>query len=136
MASVPVTLKVADFKDREVANVTYSFEQAVDKENQPAGIPRGGKIEIRVKAMNDGNPELLKWMLNKTLAKKGEIIFMNSSDADKKMKSIQFETAYCINYTEHWEDVQGGGTDLAHYEEISIVCKKITVEGVTFENGW
>jgi hypothetical protein len=135
MASIPVTLKVADFKDREVANVTYSFEQAVDKENQPAGIPRGGKVEIRVKAMNDGNPELLKWMLNKTMAKKGEILFMNSSDADKKMKSIEFENAYCVNFTEHWEDVQGD-TDLAHYEEIVIVCKKITVEGVTFENQW
>jgi quinol monooxygenase YgiN len=137
MATTPVTLKIDGFKDREVAAVTYSFNQEIDKENQTVGIPRGGIIVVRVKAMNDGNVDLLKWMTSKTLAKKGSIVFMVSSDADKKMKSVDFEGAYCVDFVEHWEDKQADdkGT-LAHWEEIKISCKKIVNGPISYENEW
>jgi len=51
----PVTLEVKDFKAREVILVDYKFNQATDREGQISGIPRGGRINIRVKALNDGN---------------------------------------------------------------------------------
>ena len=60
----PVTMKVKDFAEREVLLVEYKFDQSTDREGQIAGIPRGGRLKIRVKALNDGNPELLGWMLN------------------------------------------------------------------------
>jgi len=135
MAKTPVTLKVDGYKDREVASVTYSFQQATDKEGQTTGIPRGGKIVIKVKAMNDGNCELLSWMTEKSLAKNGFIEFMNSSDTSKKMKEVQFKGAYCIDFAEHWEDTQGNAS-LAHWEEITISCKEITNQSVTYENEW
>ena len=62
----PVQLSVKDFQKREVIAVDYKFEQATDREGQIAGNPRGGHITIRVKAMNDGNNELLSWMLAPT----------------------------------------------------------------------
>ena len=62
----PVTLEVKDFKAREVILVDYKFNQATDREGQISGIPRGGRINIRVKALNDGNAELLGWMLAPT----------------------------------------------------------------------
>jgi len=138
MATTPVTLKIDGFADREVAAVTYSFNQSIDKENQPAGPPRGGKIVLRVKAMNDGNVDLLKWMTSKSLAKKGSIVFMVSSDTDKKMKAVEFEGAYCVDYVEHWEDVQTDQKDkaLAHWEEIVISCQKITNGPITYQNDW
>ena len=138
MATTPVTLKIDGFADREVALVSYSFDQAIDKENQPAGIPRGGLIKIRVKAMNDGNVELLKWMTSKAMAKKGSILFMNSSDADKKMKQIDFEGAYCVGFQEFWEDMQASqsNTPLAHWEEVTVSCKKIVNGPVSYENEW
>ena len=49
----PVTLEVKDFKAREVILVDYKFNQATDREGQISGIPRGGRINIRVKALND-----------------------------------------------------------------------------------
>ena len=58
MATTPVQLKVDGFADREVMMVTYSFNQATDTEGQMAGIPRGGRITVRCKALNDGNPDL------------------------------------------------------------------------------
>ncbi|MDR2010227.1 MAG: hypothetical protein LBQ22_07075 [Bacteroidales bacterium] len=137
MAKTPVTLKVDGFSDREVAEVTYSFNQATDVEGQTTGIPRGGRITIKVKALNDGNVELLKWMTSKSLAKKGSIEFMNSSDTDKKMKSVDFEGAYCVDFVEHWMDTQASGENtLAHWEEITLSCKKITNGPVTYENEW
>ena len=123
------------FKPREVASVSYTFSQAIDKEGQTTGIPRGGKITIRVKALNDGNCELLSWMCDKSLAKDGIIEFMNSSDATMKMKEIEFVGAYCVEFKEHWEDTTKP-EDLAHWEEITITCKEITNQAVTYENEW
>ena len=51
----PVTLEVKDFAAREVLLVDYKFNQATDREGQITGIPRGGRVNVRVKAMNDGN---------------------------------------------------------------------------------
>jgi hypothetical protein len=135
MAKTPVSLEVDGFKPREVAAVSYAFTQASDKENQTTGIPRGGKIKIRVKAMNDGNCELLSWMIDSSLSKDGKIVFMNSSDVKKKMKDVEFKGAYCIDFKEHWEDTTKA-EDLAHWEEITITCKEITNQSVTFENEW
>ncbi len=59
----PVTLEIDGFVQREVMMVDYKFDQATDTEGQIAGIPRGGKVTIRVKALNDGNNELIAWML-------------------------------------------------------------------------
>ena len=55
----PVTLEVKDFAAREVLLVDYKFNQETDVEGQMSGIPRGGKIQVRVKALNDGTPDLL-----------------------------------------------------------------------------
>ena len=62
----PVVLAIDGFAEREVMMVDYKFDQATDREGQIAGIPRGGKVNIRVKAMNDGNNELIAWMLDPT----------------------------------------------------------------------
>ena len=53
MAKTPVKLEVDGYKEREVMMVKYEFDQATDVEGQMSGIPRGGKINIRVKALND-----------------------------------------------------------------------------------
>ena len=58
MAKTPVSMTIDGYKEREVLMVTYEFNQATDVEGQMAGIPRGGKITVRVKALNDGTPDL------------------------------------------------------------------------------
>ena len=125
----PVKLTVDGFVDREVMKVNYVFEQATDIEGQIAGIPRGGRITIRVKALNDGNPELLQWMIAPHLAKKGTIEFQKTTDGST-MKTIEFEDAYCINFIENWEDKEG------HSEEIELTCRKITLGPVNYELPW
>ncbi len=53
MAKTPVSMKIDGYKDREVMMVNYEFDQETDVEGQMSGIPRGGKIQVRVKALND-----------------------------------------------------------------------------------
>ena len=76
----PVVLAIDGFAEREVMMVDYKFDQATDREGQIAGIPRGGKVNIRVKAMNDGNNELIAWMLDPTSPKNFSVKFVNTVD--------------------------------------------------------
>ena len=109
-------MKIQDYKDREVQMVSYEFDQETDREGQMVGIPRGGKIRVRVKALNDGTPELLAWMCDRFLKKDGEIQFLETKTL-KVMKTIKF-------------------TGVGHYEEIVISCQNIEVGSVKFENAW
>ncbi len=129
MAKTPVKLEIDGYKEREVMMVTYEFDQATDIEGQMSGIPRGGKITIRVKALNDGTPDLLAWMVERNLPKNGVVTFMETKTG-KVMKTIKFTNGYCINFDEKWEDKMG------HFEEIVITCQKIEFGSVVFENDW
>ena len=129
MAKTPVKLEIDGYKDREVMMVKYEFDQATDVEGQMSGIPRGGKIKIRVKALNDGTPELMDWMVARNLPKNGVITFLETKTG-KNMKTIKFTNGYCVNFEEKWEDKKG------HFEEIEITCQKIEFESVVFENDW
>ena len=77
----PVVLAIDGFAEREVMMVDYKFGQATDREGQIAGIPRGGKVNVRVKAMNDGNNELIAWMLDPTSPKNFSVKFVNTADS-------------------------------------------------------
>ena len=125
----PVTLKVKDFAEREVILVNYKFNQETDREGQISGIPRGGQVTIRVKALNDGNPELLSWMLAPNDPRDMEIAFENTIDG-KAMNSLKGTGCYCVHYKEYWADGE------EHYEEVNIVCQKLENGPVAFENPW
>jgi len=137
MAKTPVKLIVKGLsqEEREVATYKLTFNQATDAEGQVTGLPRGGKITMRVKALNNGNSDLVRWMADKKLALSGSIVFENSTNG-KIMKTVEFEDAYCVSFTEYWEDTISAIL-LAHYEEITISCRKITDScGLDFSNTW
>ncbi|MDD7723985.1 MAG: type VI secretion system tube protein TssD [bacterium] len=125
----PVQLAVQDFEPREVILVDYAFTQATDIEGQIAGIPRGGQITIRVKAMNDGNNQLLQWMLAPNDPRDLKVTFSNTIDGTT-MKEIEGKGCYCIHYVEKWEDGE------QHFEEMQIVCQELKNGPVSFENPW
>ena len=127
--TTPVQLAVKDFEAREVILVDYTFNQATDREGQISGIPRGGKVTVRVKAMNDGNNQLLQWMLAANDPRDMKITFYNTVDGST-MKELEGQGCYCVNYVEKWEDGQ------EHYEEIEIVCQVLKNGPVQFENPW
>ncbi|MCR4582840.1 MAG: hypothetical protein K5764_04720 [Prevotella sp.] len=127
--TTPVTLEVKDFETREVMMVDYKFDQATDVEGQISGIPRGGQITIRVKAMNDGNNQMLQWMLAPNDPRDLSVKFLNTVDGST-MKELKGTGCYCVHYQEKWEE------GLGHYEEMQIVCQKLENGPVAFENPW
>ena len=125
----PVKLAVKDFEEREVMMIDYKFNQATDREGQISGIPRGGKVTIRVKAMNDGNNQLLQWMLAPNDPRDFTVTYQNTVDGST-MKELKGTNCYCIHYIEKWEDGQ------EHFEEVEIVCQKLENGPVAYENPW
>ena len=125
----PVILKVKDFENREVMMVDYKFNQTTDREGQISGIPRGGRVVLRVKAMNDGNSQLLQWMLAPNDPRDFTITFQNTVDGST-MKELKGTGCYCVKYKEYWADGE------EHYEDIEIVCQKLENGPVAFENPW
>ena len=125
----PVLLTVKDFAPREVLLVDYKFNQATDTEGQVAGIVRGGQITIRVKALNDGNPELLNWMINPADPRDITVDFQNTKDGSA-MKQLKGTGCYCVHYKEYFGDGE------EHYEEIDIVCQVLENGPVKFDNPW
>lgn len=125
----PVVLSVDKFDDREVFKVNYNFNQQTDKEGQLDGIPRGGQIHVLVKALNNGNTQLLQWMLDSTDARDVKVTF-NSTKDGTVMKTIEAKGCYCVRYKESWADGQ------LHFEEISIVCQEMKIGSVEYKNPW
>ena len=128
-------LIVDGFEEREVMTIDYSFTQATDIECQPSGIPRGGEIKLKVKARNDGNVELFKWMIEKDLEKDGTITIPNTTDGST-MQTINFEQAFCVKYDLHWEEQTDTSKPLAYTETISLACKTISVGELPYNNDW
>ena len=93
-------MKVDGYKDREVMMVNYEFEQETDVEGQMSGIPRGGKIVVRVKALNDGTPDLLAWMTERNLPKNGSLEFLETKEEivitckNIEVGSVKFENEW------------------------------------------
>ena len=125
----PVLMEVKDFAPREVLMVDYKFTQATDRERQIAGLPRGGIITVRVKALNDGNAQLMQWILNPTDPRDVNIKFQNTIDG-KDMKTLKGTACYCIHYKEYWADGE------EHYEEVNIVCQKLENGPIVYDNPW
>jgi hypothetical protein len=125
----PVLMEVKDFAPREVLMVDYKFTQATDREGQIAGLPRGGIITVRVKALNDGNAQLMQWILNPTDPRDVNIKFQNTIDG-KDMKTLKGTACYCIHYKEYWADGE------EHYEEVNIVCQKLENGPIVYDNPW
>ncbi len=125
----PVQLAVKDFETREVMMIDYTFNQATDVEGQISGIPRGGFVTIRVKALNDGNNQMLQWMLAPNDPREMKVTFTNTKDGST-MKELNGTGCYCVHYTEVWEEGQD------HYEEMVISCQELANGPVEYRNPW
>lgn len=127
--TTPVSLQIKDFEKREVMMVDYEFNQETDIEGQVTGIPRGGHITVKMKALNDGNNQLVQWMLANDDPRDITIEFFNTVDG-KRMKAIEGTNCYCVGYKEDWEE------GIGHTETIEIVCQNLKNGQVEFENLW
>lgn len=130
MATRTATINADGIKEREVLFVRYELNQQTDVEGQPTGTTRGGKIYIKVKSNDDGNTELLEWMIDTYMSKSGTISFPNRQGGE--MKHLSFKEGYIVEYAETYDSTNS----LLQYEEFTISAKEIQVGNARHNNRW
>lgn len=124
-------------EDSELVNLSYSFDQNIDNIGQPAGEVRGGVINVTL--MTAKSNSRFAWMVRSDQKYGGSIDFIDRDN--QVLKTVKFEEAYCVGYTEDYTafDGQASGNvtikDGAK-EHLTLSCKKIDVEGEIHENTW
>jgi hypothetical protein len=127
-----------DKKKRKLIEYSYGFSQATDKDNQPSGIPRGGRLKVKVDAITtEKNADLLNWMVKGDMKKEVKITIKKPSKPKEDLKTLTFSDAFCVDYKETWKDQKSDNKgDSANTEDIEIAWRKLEVCDVTYENGW
>ena len=138
MAAVIKAIFKPNGEESEVVALSYSFDQNVDNIGQPAGEVRGGIIKVTLGSL--GSEKRFGWAVTSDMKKSGEIEFTDANG--KTLKTLKFEDAYCVGYTEDYEAFSGGRgsgnvtiKDGAK-EHLTLSCKKIAVAGESHENTW
>lgn len=128
----PYRLSVDGYKEREAISFKCDFNQ-LDESGNISGAVKGGKITIKVAAMNDGTPDLFAWMVERNLAKDGKIT-VSDTKTGRVARTIEFNGAYCVGYEEVFNTKPDGTTE--KYEEITIACQTIKFGSAEFKSAW
>ena len=137
MASVIKAHFIVDGNENEIINVAYSFDQNIDNIGQPAGEVRGGQITVTLGSV--ASADRYGWMVASDMKKSGEIKYTDATG--QTLKTVKFEDAYCIGYTEDYEAFSGdrvGGISIKEgaKETLTLSCRSIDMEGELHENTW
>lgn len=130
MATRTATINADGIQEREIVFVKYELNQQTDVEGQPTGTTRGGKITVKVKSNDDGNTDILEWMVDSYMSKSGTISFPNRQGGE--MKHLSFKEGYVVEYAETYDSTN----NLLQYEEFTISAKEIEVGNARHNNRW
>lgn len=130
MATRTATISADGIQEREVIFVKYELNQQTDVEGQPTGTTRGDKITVKVKSNDDGNTDILEWMIDTYMSKSGTISFPNRQGGE--MKHLSFKEGYVVEYAETYDSTNS----LLQYEEFTISAKEIAIGNARHNNRW
>ena len=130
MATRTATISADGIQEREVLFVKYELNQQTDVEGQPTGTTRGGKIIVKVKSNDDGNTDILEWMIDTYMSKSGTISFPNRQGGE--MKQLTFKEGYVVEYSETYDSTKS----ILQYEEFTISAKEIAIGNARHNNRW
>lgn len=130
MATRTATINADGIQEREVLFAKYELNQQTDVEGQPTGTTRGGKVTVKVKSNDDGNTDILEWMMDTYMSKSGTISFPNRQGGE--MKHLSFKEGYVVEYAETYDSTNS----LLQYEEFTISAKEIQVGNARHNNRW
>lgn len=114
-------------KGIKVLSCSFNFSQDTDNNGKVASIVKAGIIYLTIPGINDA--EIVHWMLVPNLRKKGKITYSGVVDTGPR-RSIEFEDAILVNYSETFKDE----TDIII--QLGITCRKIKISGKTYEMQW
>ena len=130
MATRTATINADGIQEREIIFVRYELNQQTDVEGQPTGTTRGGKIYVKVKSNDDGNTDILEWMIDTYMSKSGTISYPNRQGGE--MKHLSFKEGYVVEYAETYDSTNS----LLQYEEFTISAKEIQIGNARHNIRW
>lgn len=86
-----------DNKKYRLLNLFFNFSQSLGVNNKPSSIPRGGRLQLTIPAI-DKDLELLNWTIHSTMQKKGRIEIMARDGGSISFK-MEFANAYATSAT-------------------------------------
>lgn len=113
-----------------IVECDYEFTQEIDVTGKPCARPKGGIIHVVVETMSD--PTMIQWMIATGNVRSGEIIFYKDDSTQKRLKTLSFKEAICINLHEKFNR----DTETPMLTSISFVAKEMTVDGVDYSSQW
>ncbi len=116
-------------KKFDVLHCSYSMRRDVDAKGRPSSTVQGGTVQLEVESTEDTS--ILASMLNVHKGEKGKITFLKR-DEDAKMKALEVEDAYVIQYSESIDSVGSNPMTI----NFVLSARVISVEGVTLKNEW
>jgi hypothetical protein len=120
------TYLIVDGTKYQIEKFEISYSQDSDYKGQPQQEVRGGLMRITLPQTADNI--LFLWARKSTLVKDGQVLF--ESDLGKRVLTINFKGAYCINLTRDINALTGTKTSL------TISPEATTIDDIPHENFW
>jgi hypothetical protein len=114
-------------KGIKILSCDFSFSQDIDNRGMTTSNVRAGLINITLPGISDD--EIIQWMVSRDDKKNGKITFSGVVDTGPH-RSVEFEDAVLINYSESFSDE----SDIII--SLTISARVIKVTGVTHESNW
>jgi hypothetical protein len=122
------TLNLAG-KEFDVLDCTYKLNRDVDSKGRPSSNIYGGKVRIHVESTEDTT--ILEQMVSQFKPISGSIIF-KKGDEEAKMKELEFENAYIIEFEEDIDIVGSRPMTIT----FTVSAQVLKIGGAQFEQNW
>jgi hypothetical protein len=117
-------------KKFDLLHCSYTFRREVDAKGRPSSGVNGGTVQLEVESTDDTS--VLDSMVgNVYKAIKGKVVFQKR-DEDAKMKELEFEDAYIIQYSEALDSVGSNPMTI----NFVLSARKLKIGTVEHENDW
>ena len=125
------TVSIDGATPRKLHHCSYSVSQSADYvTGKTTSEVFAGNVSLVVEGIKES--EFWKLAIHPTKRSKGKVVFKDPADIDKDFKTVEFEDGAVVGYSESMD----AGTTGTMTENITISCKKLTVDGVAFEKKW
>jgi len=122
-------LQLQNEEEISVMRCGFHFKQPIDVSGHPAAIPQGGTINLLL--VSNSHAGLFDWMISPLQTKNGKITFLRY-DTMSKLKILEFENAYCIEYHETFD--QSGEHPMQ--VQLTLSARIVKLDDSTFKNNW
>lgn len=116
-------------KEYDVLDCKYAFHRDVDSKGRPASSIYGGIIEVHIESTEDTS--ILDAMINQYSLTSGSIVFRRG-DEESKMKELQWESGYIIDFAEDIDIIGSKPMTL----KFKVSAKTVKVNNASIEQEW